>query len=118
MSTDEEPLHVAVARALGWTDIHPRTGGHWWGREPHGGLTITVPRYDTSWCSVGPLVERFGISVGQSHLLNEELTPSGWVAMRSDAGSTSKHTIQDGKTPCEAIARLIVELSRTGKLPK
>ena len=114
----EKPLHVLVAEALGWSNLHERTEGHWWGNEPYQGMSLAVPIYDRSWCSTGVLLERFGISVGQEHLLNEDLTPSGWVAIKSDPKSTSRHTIERGKTPCEAVSRLIVELSKEGKLPK
>lgn len=109
------PLHVQVAQALGWTDLRQNQGldgkQNWIGVEPHGGLNLVVPRYDTSWCSTGVLLERFNLSVARSVLLNEEKTPSKWVAM---AGKVIEHC----DSPCEAISRLIVRLSKEGKLPK
>ncbi len=103
MTDSDKPLHVQCAEALGWTDLHPRTGGHWWGREPHGGLTISVPRYDTSWCSAGPLLERMDFDLKRRS--------SGWEASEDDW-----HAI--GDTPCQAVTKLIVTLHNKGKLPK
>lgn len=114
----DEPLHVQVARALGWTDLHPEPASEkWWGVEPYGGLRIAVPRYDTSWCSVGPLVERMKITVFSA--------PNSWLAfMGYDGGWVDLSSIdiepnfaQEGKTPCEAVAKLIVTLKKEGKLP-
>lgn len=106
-----DPLHVQTAAALGWTNLHERTGGHWWGREPHGGLTITVPRYDTSWCSCGPILQRLNICLSSPNEIADQ--PSGvWDAYLYTG------EVQSGKTPCEAVAKLIVELDKTEKLPK
>lgn len=100
------PLHVLVAEALGWTDLYESTSLtgliRWVGVEPHGGLRLEVPRYDTSWCSSGVLVERFGMS----------------LAKGDDWGAYKDGSVGQGRTPCEAIARLIVELHREGKLTK
>ena len=103
MST-ERPLHVQVAEALGWVDIEDKDGV-FWGTEPHGKLRIAVPRYDSSWCSVGPLIERFQITVnGETRDWQDE-----WEAR---GGGFSA----DGSQPCEAIAKLIVKLKKEGKL--
>lgn len=127
----ERPLHVQVAEALGWTDLYESTSltglVRWVGVEPHGGLRLEVPRYDTSWCSTGPMVERFKICVVYR---DREDQPKGfdfvgWMAfVNEDQGWVDKHSVDidispaSGRTPCEAIARLIVELHREGKLTK
>ncbi len=87
--TDERPLHVRVAEALGWTDLLPANDGpfraeHWSGVPP-AGLPMdayafvlkvdhenrimsvgpgSVPRYDTDWSATGPIIERLGLNVG------------------------------------------------------
>ena len=101
-----DPLHVEVASALGWTNLHERTGGHWWGREPHGGLTITVPRYDTSWCSVGPLCERYEIGIMWDH--------GSWIAQHMTKEGHDQYA--GGDRPTEAISRLVVHLAKKGLL--
>jgi len=107
MSTDEKPLHVAVAEALGWTELSHITADRWTGKEPYGGVVMLVPSYNTSWCSSGPLLERLGISLDYA---SKEQIP--WSAY----STFSDHA--EGKTPCEAVARLIVNLAKEGKLPK
>jgi hypothetical protein len=107
MST-ERPLRVEVAEALGWTEIVQHEGGKWYGREPWGHLNMVIPSYDHSWCSSGPLLERMGISLDHA--------PNQPEAKWSAYSPLSDHA--DGKTPCEAVARLIVQLAKEGKLPK
>lgn len=104
----DEPLHVQVARALGWTDLHLHDG-KWWGVEPYGGLRMVVPRYDASWCSCGVLVDRFRFSVGFGH---RAIAEGDWWACSKDL-PTSEY----GQTACEAIAKLIITLKKEGKLP-
>jgi hypothetical protein len=73
----EKPLHVRVAEAIGWTEVHD-TGGssmvagepnYWRGRPPGERLVIprqawpVVPRYDADWAATGPLIERFNLSL-------------------------------------------------------
>lgn len=80
-----EPLHILVARAIGWDtdpDHHDRDAaenGHsrcircgsmqgWNDEMP----ALCVPRYDTDWSATGPLIEKWGIE--------PQLVAAGWKA--------------------------------------
>ena len=124
MST-EHPLHVQVAEALGWTEIrkqqdgmaHEITGA-WIGTEPHGGLTLVVPQYDRSWCSVGPLVQRFEISIIRENPVDYKEDPEweAWYDTRLYVDGYTPGASERGATPCKAVAKLIVLLKKEGKL--
>lgn len=105
-----DPLHVEVARALGWTDLHLHDG-KWWGVEPYGGLKMVVPRYDTSWCSLGPIIDRMKFCL--IHIPGQGSIKPTWMASTGGAHSIG----QDGPTACQAAAKLIVHLKKEGKLP-
>ena len=97
------PLHAQVAAALGWTQLQDRGDGLWIGVQPETGLTVEVPPYGRSWCSTGPLCERFEVNVTATP--NE---PVAWYAH-----SYQKDGAQEwASTPCEAIARVVVEIHR------
>lgn len=123
----DEPLHVQVARALGWTNLHPAPpNGSWWGTEPYQGQNLQVPVYDKSWCSMGPIIERFQICVMRrdSEDSPRDFRFDGWMAFVNDYhGWVDIHSIDidirpaQGNTPCEAVAKLIVTLKKEGKLP-
>ena len=108
MST--KPLHVLTAEALGWKDLRENQGldgkQNWIGVEPHGGLNLVVPRYDTSWCSSGVLVSRFQIGVMWDH--------GQWIAHHMTEEGHDQYA--GGDRPTEAICRLVVHLSKEGKL--
>lgn len=108
MAADREvmPLHAQVAAALGWTMLLDRGDGLWLGVQPETGLTMEVPPYGRSWCSTGPLCERMRISVfpGAIH-------PWGASMPVNDIGSL----YIEADTPCEAIARVVVEINRKKK---
>ena len=104
-----DPLHIEVARALGWTVLQQGEDGRWFGVEPYGGLRIAVPAYDRSWCSLGPIIERFRFSVGFGH---RAVADGDWWARSKDL-----QTNEYGQTACEAVAKLIVHLKKEGKLP-
>lgn len=95
----EHPLHVQVAHAMGWTEL-ALVDGKWWGVEPYAGMRIQVPSYDRSWCSLGPVIDRFKIGISSN---------SGWSAY-------SKGIVEHGSNACEAVAKLIVKLGTEGKL--
>lgn len=127
MSTEEKPLHVQVAEALGWVKLHERqqlyyvkwlkggqrqVGGtpwQWHGENPQGvsGGEYLVPRYDTNWAATGPLIERFEI----------QLLPLGNGAWAATKGIGTPRLI-DGLTPLIATCNLILALHAVGKLPK
>lgn len=107
-----DPLHVEVARALGWTELHLHDG-KWCGVEPYGGLKMVVPRYDTSWCSIGPIIDRLKLNIIHSPGTPSGKIPPTWICSTSGPNSDG----MDGKTACEAVAKTIVHLKKEGKLP-
>lgn len=100
----DEPLQVQVARALGFTDLE-EVHSVWWGVEPYQHERIAVPAYGSAWCSMGILLDRyrFFLSPWQD---------GTWEAVDKDGDFKA-----DGKTACEAVAKLIVTLKKEGKLP-
>jgi hypothetical protein len=122
-----KPLHVQVAEALGWENCHERKGGillplpllpgKGWSGWPPGVLPIvgsgyrTAPVYcyDTDWAATGPLIEKYKMGVWPAD--------EDWLADTF----TAKHPTIDGGTtrgrsPLEAVCKLILELSKAGKL--
>jgi hypothetical protein len=97
---EDRPLKVRVSECLGWTDCY-EMNGVWFGVNPTG-HRAEVPAYGETWCSTGPLVERFGFGLGAR--------PTSWDA------SYSEEWFANGQTPCKAVALLIVELHKEGKL--
>lgn len=124
--SDEKPLHVRVAEALGWRECAPQTwlisgetyvnDRNWVGWPPSGRWVSrpSVYRYDTDWSATGPLIERFGIMVEPDH--PDDLGRSGfkgWYALREHDTPILDAT---GATPLEAVCRLILALAEAGKL--
>jgi len=72
MSDHGQPLHVRVARALGWIycqrrGFHgewlgcpPTPGGRW---GPGWGPDREIPAYDTDWAATGPSIKEHRISL-------------------------------------------------------
>ena len=104
MSTDT-PLHVLVSNALGWTDLHT-VEGKFWGLEPTGKLKMQIPRYDSSFCSTGPVMERFRIGVMWDH--------GQWIAQYSTPEGHDQY--QGGDSPSQAVSRMVVHLHKKGLL--
>lgn len=103
----DEPLHVQVARALNWTNLHPAPpNGSWWGTEPYGGQNMQVPVYDRSWCSMGPIIDRLKIELSYSHKHKLWFAEIDYIDAYCDAD-----------TALQAVAGLIVKLKEKGKLP-
>lgn len=112
--TETRPLRVDVAEAVGWTQIQVMNG-RYFGFAPGTESILCIPEYPTSWCSTGPLIDRYQI------LLGPEFTPDAahvfageWSAMlakeRIDA------TIVRGRTALEAVCNLIVQVKKEGKI--
>jgi len=99
----DKPLHVETAEALGWKDLAV-VDGVWRGKEPAQGKDLIVPRYDSSWCSAGQLVTRYRLAV-------EPGQASEWVCAADEIVGLGR-----GKTPTEAICRVVVQLAKEGKL--
>jgi hypothetical protein len=105
------PLHVLVANAIGWTELRhydDLTVPGWYGRFPGAepGIKTDVPRYDSSFCSTGPLMERFKIGVMWDH--------GQWIAHYSTTEGHDQY--QGGETPSQAVSRMVVHLHKKGLL--
>lgn len=82
-----QPDFVIVAIALGWSDVQvDDTGIQAWGRTPEkkGGLDghglTMVPHFDKNWDDLGPLIEKYGISLR----LTTGQQDGGWTATSAD----------------------------------
>ena len=112
--SEEKPLHVQVAEALGckpefettysptfWYCTCPPTFGPIW---PHGDLqgVKAIRRYDKDWRFMGPFMEEHRISV-------YAFRDPRWFAHRSDAPrDESGLRERGGATILEAVCNLIV----------
>jgi hypothetical protein len=131
-----EPLHVRVARALGWTHIHQAGYGHeigspcgdillpgirYHGRAP-GNLLIEeqakhepLPPYGKEspegWACTGPLLSRYEVTVDKRE--------AGWCAS-AWRESMFTHEVDPvfAATSTEAIALLVCALHEAGRLPR
>lgn len=126
--TDEEPLSVAVARALGWTDIQWTAAQGAWGRHPSGtGGTDkrgyqAIPRYGEDapdgWAWTGPLVDEYDLELrgrnGTRRVASKLFDPE-FAAPFSGGGLYDTIDVEGDSYP-EAIARLVVKLAEKGKL--
>lgn len=115
--SEEKPLHVRVAEALGWTDCTPTAeveADDWEGVRPNpcGACGDTdwrpIPLYDTDWSATGPLIQRFKIGL--------ECTPGGhWEA---DTYEYLGVLGRSGDTPLIAACNLLLALHAAGRLPR
>lgn len=122
MEVTERPLHEQVALALGrcidhtFEDLRPeewaarcRKCGLTEGMGPGQKAVLTMdeaPHYDTDWRVTGPLIERYGLTIGQgteSHV---------WVA-RDEPQRTEKG---EGPDPLIAVCLLLLALKAADKL--
>lgn len=113
-----EPLHVQVARAIGWDDIecvgwlpcNPPMAVYQ-GRKPDGIPILLardqIPRFDTDWAATGPLIEKHGIGIDKRK--------AGWAATFFPEHLWETFVEMDD-LPLVAVCRLIVTLSKAGKL--
>ncbi len=130
MSTDEKPLYVQVAEAIGWRDIKYVGGllavwaSHHDGIEP-GNLVIDssaerkkLPRYDLEWGATGPLIAVYGI--GLNYFVCDEncCPPDGvrWTAVYGSLGLEHADKTVEARDPLIAVCRLIIALHAEGKL--
>jgi hypothetical protein len=123
----DEPLHIEVARALGWTRVEecPASTLDWHGHPPdehwakvndYGNYGLcgcekpqaVVPRYDTDWSATGPLIERYEITL--DHQDDDGTLPDYWRAKRPGFTAETGH-------PLIAVCYLILALHEAGKLP-
>jgi hypothetical protein len=119
--TDDKPLHVRVAAALGCkmslkphaaAAFDPTLEGYWececpfgegnYFTRPHGCCGLGIFDYSTDWSETGPLIELYSISLAY--------TPERWWAVNPNIRS------QEGPTPLIAVCNLILALKETGRL--
>ena len=128
--SDDKPLHVQVAEALGWTELEyggwvEEIGGQiyqdhrrWRGYGPYQvkeacgnyiPMRQDLPHYDTDWAWTGALIERLGISLN-----NYSQAPT--------KGTTAHRMVDDrifdasAETQLLAVCNLILKLKEAGKL--
>jgi len=137
--TDDKPLHVQVAEALGWTEIHEAgtpgccgdillPGVRWNGRAPgnmlvgHIGHHDRVPDFSTDWSATGPLIVQYALDLSdhrKSPVGGRENDPTAWMATAWRPDHDPEEVFHGkGRTPLIAICNLIVELSALGKLDR
>lgn len=138
--SDDKPLHVRTAEALGWTGIEhgrfwvdedgkPEGPKYWFGLAPHGyphrpmnwgasdesALRWQVPYYDTSWSATGPLIEKYRIDVDceRRQSLKPDPTAELWSAAICDPDQELE--VEYGSTPLLAVCNLLIKLGEAGK---
>ena len=117
--SDEKPLHVRVAQALGWKNFHLCDGTEslWIANDPDTHPEY-IPRYDLEWSATGPLIEKYKISVVYRNNRNDEYhwwADSGYYESGGWDGSSADAS-EDGDTPLIAVCNLILALKEAGKL--
>jgi len=108
MSDAEKPLHVRVAKALGWARLsngRAYSAPEWTGVPPNESLAVLVPRYDTDWSFIGPLIEKHEMAIFPE-------APGLWAA------TEYRYELYDqyGPTPLVAVCNLLLALKEAGKL--
>lgn len=137
MTTEEKPLRVQVAEALGikiWQHEDRScshcgyqdnlTPGCWWMDDGDYGSCQVLPYGEDSpegWAATGPLLRRC-----RTDLYESTTEPPSWCAeaLRPaerplGAWAAGDLTVRGrGDSPCEAIARCVLALAAAGKLPR
>lgn len=113
--TEDKPLHVQVAEALGWTDMKPRADdGLWGGKAPDVSWEWTSPpRYDTDWAATGPLIEKYGFQIWRN---GEGVWEAQGSQYKDGEHVPGSFRAINGPTPLEAVCHLILALKAAGKL--
>ena len=128
--SEEKPLHVQVAEALGWTYVEPEmTRPEWGWQEPDWWLLLrdndprfpepmrgSPPDFDTDWSATGPLIEKYGLRLWP-HPVDRWIAKWQGEAI-GDGEYAGQYEMQaaDGDTPLVAVCHLILALKAAGKL--
>lgn len=117
--TELEPIHVRVARALGWSHLQPGgilLPGAWVGYPPRCqvvGEKEQVPWFERDWAATGPLIEKLGIMVhGDTKEAASKRMTHDW-----DDDEGNLHTGPfwfSGATTLEAVCAVIVAMGKAG----
>ncbi len=137
ISSEERPLHVQVAEAIGWIDCRetqtlcqvkidgewetPVRSFGWEGRPPTKGPPCTwrsIPHFPEDWAATGPLIERLMRDWDFRLLHHYEDQPGdgclagvGWVD-----GPPKYYGLAGPGEPLIAVCNLILKLGKEGKL--
>jgi hypothetical protein len=97
--SDEKPLHMQVAEALGTVNSQEVPPWHY-----------VTPRYDTSWSATGPLIEKYEIGIDKRE--------AGWCATSVEPDFSCVHRADPefADTPLIAVCHLLLALKAAGKL--
>ncbi len=129
VTQEPEPLHVLVARAIGWTDVQWSTAQGAYGRHPSGKGGMDgrgyqqIPRYgmDTpdGWSVTGPLMSEHGFDIEaplQAGQCWRAILFDGILGRLAAEMGIDNVPHAEGDSAPEAIARLVVKLHEMGKL--
>lgn len=134
MQTDEKPLRVQVAEALGcsvrnvsdWGECGCKRDRN--GNAPHADpdepMDSLLPYGESSpggWACTGILAERFkfGLLPPRNGIARAGIPADAlWVARTWAASKNEPDVVARGASLCEAIARCVVALAAAGRLPK
>jgi hypothetical protein len=127
--TEDKPLHVRVAEALGCSPDEYVPAGSWEGRkawschclgankgEAHGDM-MSVYRYDLDWSVTGPLIEKYDISLDSPEVDCDDHaahTCLKWVALPKVSSLKVEGVSEKG--PLEAVCFLLLKMAEAGKL--
>lgn len=120
--SEEKPLHVQVAEALGWTNPK-RIGGvmGWQADGPKAALScpvgpVMVPRYDLDWAVTGPLMQKVGAAVfcfrswsSNTFVFRGKEERDGWQ-VEVDAAHEGFTWGGNGETPLLAFCRMLITM--------
>lgn len=107
------PLQIRVAEALGWFNIEKpnpmNLANEYIGYPPHTqiiGHKQPVPKFNEDWAAVGPLIEKFKIDLWHLPQFIRDLSIHPEIEWRATCEQT--HHCMEGKTPFEAICKLVL----------
>lgn len=113
-----KPLHVQVAEALGITTMYDDRLGHCYIPDSNTFALVPLPRYDTDWSALGPLIECFRIHLippaPEEHQYTHEMTQ--WGASSDELSEASMLSTKHAGTPLLAVCYLILALKAAGRL--
>jgi hypothetical protein len=102
----ELPFNCQIAAVLGWTGLH-QINGLWVGFD--GQETKEVPGFGETFCSTGPLIQRFQILLGPEYTKDgRHVFADQWSAKLGE--DRTGDTITYGKTACEAVGNLLLKV--------
>lgn len=113
--SDEKPLHVRVAEALGMEEIKlrgvPGMMNHYFIDARRQYLEGQAPRFDIDWSVTGPLIERLGLCLTWESNGRKIVR---WHA--SDNVPDQARDLESGPTPLVAVCRLLLMMKAKDRL--